>query len=100
MKVTNGLLNSVPTIVSSGGSKHRSSTTSSAKIPIHPKTSTNHHQHVSHPVELQTNSNNMNIVSSNLASNLNEDDFIGSASEFIKGKYRSSLNQCCLVKFK
>lgn len=82
MKVTNGLLNSVPpTIVSnSSGIKHRSSTTTSAKSPIHQqtKTSTNHHV-AHHPVT-------DNIVSSNLASNLNEDDFIGSASEFIKGK--------------
>ena len=95
MKVTNGLLNSVPTIVSSG--KPRSSTLSSTstKIPTH-AAKPHHINH--HPVEIQTNPHHVitnpatmttNIVSSNLASNLNEDDFIGSASEFIKGKSRS-----------
>lgn len=120
MKVTNGLLNSVPTLLAtSGGTTTTTTTKQRNKLPLHKTTHNNNHlqpnyqqqnqnQNISQSsnfAELATtvsnnyagssNTNNMNptVTSSshlpaNLANNLvslHDDDFIGSASEFIKG---------------
>lgn len=120
MKVTNGLLNSVPTLLATSGGT--TTTKQRNKLPLHKTTQHHNNNHLQQNYQ-QQNQNNQNISQSanfaetvnnnyagssnnnnninmnptitssshlpaNLANNLvslHDDDFIGSASEFIKG---------------
>lgn len=122
MKVTNGLLNSVPTLLATSSSSSPSGK-QRPKLPLHStnKTSHNNHTITSGPNHGSTASNSIDLASAqttsyhggqqtakstivpnhimtanatnvaNIGANLtglNDDDFIGSASEFIKGRKR------------
>ena len=135
MKVTNGLLNSVPTLLATSGGTTTTTTTTKQrnKLPLHKTTHNNNNNHLQQNYQQQnqniqnisqspnfaaelvsnnyagSSSNNMNptIASSssphlpaNLANNLvslHDDDFIGSASEFIKGT-RPQTRIFCLLR--